>query len=306
MANKNKKNYSEKEPYYAIQSLNLFVTTSCNFSCAHCMRGEPTNEDLSDYTISKVFRHVLQIDTLTLNGGEVFLKPQILEKIVDTIIEKKIVITRFAITTNGTLFTDEIKRILDKLNNYLQTIEGYISISLSQDIYHSQQLDKIQEENYTLWMKYYQSILKLSTHPVYFSDINYFDLLINEGRATSLDIPNKISTRACTHYCFLEQNQTYKGNPILYLGPIIGVDVNGNVCETAGIMPAPKERCYGNIRSKTLESIAKKNFIFLPSFEEYYTHVIDEVNNYVMHFNPIQNANNAQKIKARIKTNITK
>lgn len=287
---KNKKKSVKDEYYYAIQSLNLFVTSSCNFSCAHCMRGDATNEDLTDYTISKVFRHVLQIDTLTLNGGEVFLKPRILEKIIDTIIEKNIMIRCLSITTNGTLFTEEIQRILDKFYEYVSKRGGFVSIKLSQDIYHDLQLDSVIGSNPNLGKKYIDNILNLMESP-YYDGINEVEQLINEGRAIMLNDDDKVETRTCTHYYYLDNVNLYKNLPILYLGPIIGVDVRGNVCETAGLMPAPKERCYGNVRSENFATIAKRNFNVTSSFDAYRYLAGEAAFDYCMYFSPKSNEN---------------
>lgn len=285
---KNKKKSVKDEYYYVIQSLNLFVTSSCNFSCAHCMRGDATNEDLTDYTISKAFRHVLQIDTLTLNGGEVFLKPHILEKIIDTIIEKNIMIRCLSITTNGTLFTEEIQRILDKFYGYVSNRGGFISIKLSQDIYHNVQLDNVTSSNPDLGKKYIDNILNLMESP-YYDGFNEVEQLINEGRAIFLQNTDKVETRTCTHYYYLDNENLYKNLPILYLGPILGVDVRGNVCETAGLMPAPKERCYGNIRSESFATIAKRNFILTASFDVYSYLASEAAIDYCKYFSPKSN-----------------
>ena len=293
---KKKKKSTEEEYYYVVQNLNLFTTTSCNFACEHCMRGEPTNEDLSDYTISKAFRRIVQIDNLNLNGGEVFLKPEILEKIIDTVIEKNIRVHCLSITTNGTLYTREIERILDKFYSYASRYGGFISLRLSLDKYHNKQLEKVFERSPQLYYKYKDSIFDLLDSP-YFNDYNELGNLVNEGRAVNLDETDKIPTKAYPHYCYLDTDMQFKDTPVLYIGGAIGIDVHGSVCETAGIMPALKERCYGNLRTESFTKIAKRNFEFLPTFEAFSQVVSKAVIENSLYYNPDGNQELLKKIQ---------
>ena len=285
---KKKKKSNTNEYYYVVQNLNLFTTTSCNFACEHCMRGEPTNEDLSDYTISKAFRRVIQIDNLNLNGGEVFLKPAILEKIIDTIIEKRIHVHCLSITTNGTLYTEEIKRILDKFYSYASIYGGFISLRLSLDQYHNKQLEQVFERSPQLYYRYKDNIFNLLDSP-YFNDYNELGNIVNEGRAVNLNVEGKIVSKPYPHYCYLDTGTQYKDSSVLYIGGAIGIDIRGNVCETAGIMPAPKERCYGNLRTESFTKIAERNFKFLPTFEMFSQVVSQAVMENSIYYNPDAN-----------------
>ena len=78
MAKKQKKKPTDNL-YYIIQTMNLFTTNTCNFACSNCKRGDLDGNYLDDRTIASIFKNVYQIDTLNLNGGQVFSNPEVLK-----------------------------------------------------------------------------------------------------------------------------------------------------------------------------------------------------------------------------------
>lgn len=53
------------------------------------MRGEPQNIDMSDSVLDRIIEQCSVVGHLSLTGGEPFLVPDILEKLVDKIISQK-------------------------------------------------------------------------------------------------------------------------------------------------------------------------------------------------------------------------
>lgn len=143
-----------KLPY---ANLMLEVTRKCNLKCEHCMRGEPQNIDMPDEILEKVFVQTDWVYHLSLTGGEPFLAPQVIEKMVDIIIEKKIKVGRCTTVDNGTILNDmgiRCVKALNRLGDYIYNSvwndevrndpdEGPpISISISNSIYHRNDVQK--------------------------------------------------------------------------------------------------------------------------------------------------------------------
>lgn len=285
---KNQKKKPTDNIHYIIQTMNLFTTNTCNFACSHCKRGDLDGNHLDDRTIASIFKNVYQIDTLNLNGGEVFSNPEILRKVLNRIKEKNIVVFQLSIITNGTLFTPEIEAILDDFSIYLAEHGGRsIQIPLSQDRFHSAQLEKIKRENPSLY-EYYQENINRLQNSSYYGGINELGYIINEGRAKNLDIAGKIETRAYPHICYLDRKTLKElDQQILFLGGITGIDVNGIFCDTAGVMPPTPERRYGNLKTHSYYEIAKRAaFPFEKTFDDYSERCASELKKTNQYFNP--------------------
>lgn len=141
-------------PYY---NLMLEVTRKCNLTCSHCMRGNPQNLDMSDEILEKVFEQAEQIYHLSLTGGEPFLAPHVIEKMVEVIIEKKVRVVRCTTVDNGTILNDLGIRCVKALNRLADYIYSYVwndetrndpeesppvSISISNSIFHKNDIQK--------------------------------------------------------------------------------------------------------------------------------------------------------------------
>ena len=81
--------------------LTLEVTRRCNMGCAHCLRGEAENLDMTKEIVDKALEDVEFISSLTLSGGEPTLNTELIRYILDVCIEKEIVIEELFVATNG-------------------------------------------------------------------------------------------------------------------------------------------------------------------------------------------------------------
>lgn len=121
------------------------------------MRGNPQNLEMSDEILEKVFGQVEQIYHLSLTGGEPFLAPHVIEKMVDVIIEKKLHVWRCTTVNNGTILNNLGIRCVKSLNRLADYIYNQvwddntrndlkesppISISISNSIYHKNDIQK--------------------------------------------------------------------------------------------------------------------------------------------------------------------
>lgn len=263
---------------YKYLNLNLMVTRNCNFKCKHCMRGDASNESISDEVLKKVFQPGTTIQHLQLNGGEVFSKPEILANIINTIIQNNVRIAILEIITNGTLFTPKIEALLDRFDHYLQFtnfitgqfVDAGVVVRLSHDKWHSQELKRIHEDNPSLYYEYTSNIERL-TQTRYFGGMNEVKVLADAGRAKVLDEPKVAPLKMTMFY-------TRKNSP----GEVInissfGVDIDGTVCNTCGDMPPLPSSVYGNILTEEITDILSRRGVECHSEDEWFIRYQEEI-----------------------------
>lgn len=98
-------------------------------NCIHCSRGDSQNFDMSDEVLYKSLDNLSTIEeylkgngacpSLYLYGGEPFLCPEIIHKIVEYIISKNIFLMSFWVITNGTILSDEIAKDFQRIQPYI-------------------------------------------------------------------------------------------------------------------------------------------------------------------------------------------
>ena len=54
----------------AIDNITVEITRKCQLQCAHCMKGDAQNVDMSRQIIDKLLESVCSIGTLLFTGGE--------------------------------------------------------------------------------------------------------------------------------------------------------------------------------------------------------------------------------------------
>lgn len=126
-------------------SIMFEVTRRCNLKCEHCLRGDAENVDMSKEVIDATLDNVELISFLKLTGGEPFLVPEIIEYLVDSIIQRDILIFAFSTVVNGTIFGERAIRSIDAINKlakYIKEknknikIDKIAEIIISDDHYH--------------------------------------------------------------------------------------------------------------------------------------------------------------------------
>ena len=179
-----------------IMNLSLEVTRNCNFRCSHCLKGEPENKNLDFNVLGKIFKPGVAIESLQFTGGEVFLVPDVLHKIINFIINSEALISQVSIVTNGTCYTKGIEADLEKLGKYVNRCNLMmdedvnptpIILELSVDQYHIQQLDYIKSTNKELFDKYWKN-LQLLKKTKLFLDARNITQIFDKGRAKDLNI----------------------------------------------------------------------------------------------------------------------
>lgn len=132
-----------------VDNLVLEVTRRCNMNCAHCMRGEAQNKDITREIIDRALSDIDSIGTLTFTGGEPTLNIDAIQYTLDVCKAKNIDVFGFYIVTNGKIVPDEF--LVTCLRWHAYTIkcsgdENYSGVALSQDNFH----DAIPDENILL------------------------------------------------------------------------------------------------------------------------------------------------------------
>lgn len=146
---------SIEEKAIPAMSLMLEVTRNCNLRCAHCMRGEPQNIDMSDEVLENTFRNINAVISLALTGGEPFLAPHVIEKMVDIIIANDIPVFHCGTVDNGTILDDSGIRSVKALNRLGEYIYNSVfndesrknnlkpvTISISNSEFHANDIQK--------------------------------------------------------------------------------------------------------------------------------------------------------------------
>ena len=169
------------------------LTRDCNMSCAHCLRGEPVNETISDSILDSFFKQVDNILTLTLTGGEVSLVPDRIDAVIESARKHNTIIQHFYIATNGKLVSNEFLDSVSRLYDYCEN-NSLSLIQISSDKYH----DKIPQENIEKLIqfvdtnfKFTETVLMGTTYrDVAFKEIPNNIAIIKMGRASNFGTRN--------------------------------------------------------------------------------------------------------------------
>lgn len=109
----------------------LEITRRCTLECAHCMRGNRHNIDMSEEIINNALRDAAHIHELDLGGGEPLIVPQIIESIITKIKTYGIKVDKISFTTNGTILTPRVVDIIKRLQDI-----ATLNVRLSHDKFH--------------------------------------------------------------------------------------------------------------------------------------------------------------------------
>lgn len=114
-----------------VNGMYLEITRRCTLECAHCMRGNRQNIDMSEEILDNALKDVTHIHELDLGGGEPLLVPQVIESIINKIRTYGIKVDKISFTTNGTVLTPRIVELLRKLQEIAP-----LNVRLSHDKFH--------------------------------------------------------------------------------------------------------------------------------------------------------------------------
>lgn len=161
-----------------IQNLILEITRKCNFTCAHCLRGDAQNKDIDLKVIDSLLENnnIDYISSIAFTGGEPSLNTKAINYFIDKCNELNIEIGNFYIATNGgkTSGNEEFLHTLIKLYCFCSDNEiSQVQISNSDYHFNSQDEESINKLKCL-------SFVDERTH------LNY-KYLIHEGKAKRLN-----------------------------------------------------------------------------------------------------------------------
>jgi sulfatase maturation enzyme AslB (radical SAM superfamily) len=128
----------------------LTLTEKCNLDCIYCYEHNKTTKEMQKDMVFHIIEDAIQkSDTaveLTFHGGEPFLKFDLIRETAEYFFKKYNPKDRYVFfaTTNGTLFTDEVKRWLTKYKEHFWcglSYDGTESMQNKNRSYSASQID---------------------------------------------------------------------------------------------------------------------------------------------------------------------
>lgn len=109
----------------------LELTRRCTLQCAHCLRGDRQNIDMSEEILGNALKDVVHIHELDLGGGEPLLVPEKIESLINKIKRYGIRVDKISFTTNGTVLTPRVVELIKELQQIAS-----LNVRLSHDKFH--------------------------------------------------------------------------------------------------------------------------------------------------------------------------
>lgn len=260
--------------YLAIANLQIFNTLNCNFKCDHCMLGDTVNEKITKEVIEKAFENIIAVGVLRFIGGESLMNPQSLKDTLEVIKKNKTLLYKLRITTNGSLYSDEIESILDEYEKYIEicrkefpkcnfTVEEGKSVGVifSADEYHEKYMNELELSNPDLAYTYYENMNKLFASK-YFYHSRDLGGIFKTGKAVNLkDAYDEVDNYKSFYY---------ESDESIYAAPCINILTDGTLTEHNGSIKDLKTKFnYGNILISNLEDLIRATLEKCDTYEEF-------------------------------------
>ena len=128
-----------------IEQFGIEITRKCNMQCDFCRRGKSQNVEINDEIINEIFDSLskfekVHIGSINLTGGEPFLAPVKLIKVINELVKRNIKVDWLTITTNGSVFNENVIYALNLMNEYA---EFGVTLRISADSHHVINKDKL-------------------------------------------------------------------------------------------------------------------------------------------------------------------
>ena len=175
-----------------VSVLELEITRKCQLKCAHCMRGDAQNIDMSNEVIDRILEDVGKIEHALFTGGEPTLNIGAMRHFLEKLKISGIILNEVEIVTNGYDIPEDfvtlLKEYYEYATPYSESDKITIHLFVSNDKYHVEQGCNPEQA-----LKRYQQIfngydrMELGLHTVAEEEV------VSAGRATRLAeaIPKK-------------------------------------------------------------------------------------------------------------------
>ena len=198
----------------SFDNLVIEVTRRCNMGCAHCMRGNAQDKDITEAVVDCALAGTEHIGCLTLTGGEPSLNVPAIRYITKRIKELKIDLGSVYMVTNGKEVSDEF--MLACLELYMLTYDNdFNGLALSIDQFH----ETVPKENINKLSKL--AAFNMEDKNVDFKKVPVIDL----GRAESLSGYRKRDR--LSNDLYIEYDERYEGS--VRIESTIAITVDGDI-----------------------------------------------------------------------------
>lgn len=198
----------------SFDNLVIEVTRRCNMGCAHCMRGNAQDKDITEAVVDCALAGIEHIGCLTLTGGEPSLNVPAIRYITKRIKELKIDLGSVYMVTNGKEVSDEF--MLACLELYMLTYDNeFNGLALSIDQFH----ETVPKENINKLSKL--AAFNMEDKNVDFKKVPVIDL----GRAEFLNGYRKRDR--LSNDLYIECDERYAGS--VRIESTIAITVDGDI-----------------------------------------------------------------------------
>ena len=255
----------------AVQNLAMIVTEQCNLECEHCLRGQCSNRVMSDEVIEATLDQIVSIVNLSICGGEPTFALDRIEKIIDVIIEKQILVDAFSVVINGTRYEGKFLDLLKYFDD--EVFSGgrkKIIFSISWDEYHHREIDRLNMR------KQYIENVKRYMESKYFYELNpIHGKLYREGRAEMLDesltIPY-VPMKNIFTYARNSWGKEDRENGLCNIGPMVSINTQGIITDcNAYYEHQDTIYNYGNVLNESIEEVLLKDSVIVKPRKFYRT-----------------------------------
>ena len=147
-------------------ALVIELTRRCNLHCAHCLRGDAQDVNISTAVIDRIVSNVDNCRRFAFTGGEPFLALNELEYFIDRIISANVHTELLSVVTNGTI---RDQRVIEAFKKFCDSGEDrLVSIVISGDRFHDPLESRATYDFYAELVKDYSRINVSVSHD--FSD----------------------------------------------------------------------------------------------------------------------------------------
>lgn len=259
-----------KDNKVSFQNLALIITNKCNLDCAHCCRGCKNNKDMSKEVIEKVLSQVAITSNLAICGGEITLALPTLEYIINYIIENHVLLEQLTLTINGTNYSEELLRLLDEINEYINSYmhldESRANFTISSDRFHTEEMERL-----GIFGKYLENCMRYS-ESIHFYGIQILKphkKLFREGNACFLDKKITVELRPTnTMVTYVSNSKKFdRENGLCNIGPIVTINTDGIITEADSSLENQQTIYnYGSVFDSSLENqILKRAKVLKPN-----------------------------------------
>lgn len=247
----------------AVQNLCMIITEQCNLKCEHCLRGQCSRRVMSDEVIEATLDQICSIVNLNICGGEPTFALDRLEKIIDVIVEKQILVDAISVVINGTRYDGKFLDLLKYFDDEaFSAHKKKVIFSISWDEYHHREIDRL-----NMRKKYIENV-KRYMESKYFYELNgIHGKLYREGNAELLDesltIPY-VPMKNIITYARNSWGREDRVNGLCNIGPMVSINTQGIITDcNASYEHQDTIYNYGNVLNESIEEVLLRDCIIV-------------------------------------------